>query len=201
MEFCAHETANAMNIIVTGSLGHISKPLTQQLVQKGHTVTVISHRADRQGDIETLGASAAIGSLEDVDFLTQTFTGADAVYCMIPPIFSEPDQIAYYTRLGRHYVQAIQRADVTRVVDLSSYGAHLEAGTGFIVGSNRNEKLLDTLPGVAVTHLRPTSFYYNLYGFVGLIKAAGFMGSNYGGDDKLAMVSPTTSQPWQRTNW
>jgi len=30
-----------MNIILTGSLGHISKPLTQILVQKGHSVTVI----------------------------------------------------------------------------------------------------------------------------------------------------------------
>lgn len=31
-----------MKIIVTGSLGLINTPLTKELVQKGHTVTVIS---------------------------------------------------------------------------------------------------------------------------------------------------------------
>ncbi len=74
-----------MKIIVTGSLGHISKPLTEGLVQKGHAVTVISSNPEKQKNIETLGAIAAIGSLKDADFLTTTFTGGDAVYCMIPP--------------------------------------------------------------------------------------------------------------------
>src|SRR6185312_1030183 len=54
-----------MNIVLTGSLGHISKPLTQILVQKGHSVTVISSKAERQKDIEALGAKVAIGTMED----------------------------------------------------------------------------------------------------------------------------------------
>ena len=33
-----------MKIIVTGSLGNISKPLTVGLIQKGHKVTVISSK-------------------------------------------------------------------------------------------------------------------------------------------------------------
>ncbi|MFD2933796.1 hypothetical protein [Spirosoma flavum] len=51
-----------MKIIVTGSLGNISRPLAQELVQKGHTVTVVSSRADRKQEIEALGAKPAIGS-------------------------------------------------------------------------------------------------------------------------------------------
>jgi uncharacterized protein YbjT (DUF2867 family) len=74
-----------MKFVVTGSLGNISKPLTKELVQKGHMVTVISSKPEKQKDIEALGAIAAIGTLEDVDFLVSTFTGADAVYCMVPP--------------------------------------------------------------------------------------------------------------------
>jgi nucleoside-diphosphate-sugar epimerase len=31
-----------MKVAITGSLGHIGKPLTQELVKKGHSVTVIS---------------------------------------------------------------------------------------------------------------------------------------------------------------
>lgn len=37
-----------MKVIVTGSLGNISKPLTKELLQKGHTVTVISSDPEKQ---------------------------------------------------------------------------------------------------------------------------------------------------------
>jgi len=72
-----------MKIIVTGSTGHVSQPLTEELVQKGHSVTVISSNAEKQPAIDAMGTPAAIGSWEDVDFLTATFTGADGVYCML----------------------------------------------------------------------------------------------------------------------
>src|ERR1700761_7335573 len=112
-----------MKIIVTGSLGHISKPLTHELVQKGHTVTVISSNPGRQEAIDALGATAAIGSVEDVEFLTEAFTAADAVYCMEPPgSFFDPkfDLIAHTRMLGNNYVQAIQRSGVKHVGHLSS---------------------------------------------------------------------------------
>ena len=71
-----------MNIVLTGSLGNIGKPLTQKLVKKGHSVTVISSKTERQKDIAALGAKAAIGTMEDVDFLSKAFQGADVVYVM-----------------------------------------------------------------------------------------------------------------------
>jgi uncharacterized protein YbjT (DUF2867 family) len=74
-----------MKIILTGSFGHLGKPLTKELVQNGHAVTVISRSPERQKEIEALGATATIGLLEDVSFLMTAFTGADAVYTMVPP--------------------------------------------------------------------------------------------------------------------
>lgn len=180
-----------MNVIVTGSLGHISAPLTKELVEKGHAVTVISSKPEKQKDIEALGANAAIGSLEDADFLVATFTGADAVYAMIPPNFATPDQLAHYQRIGRSYAQAIGQSGVKRVVHLSSWGAHLDKGTGFIVGSYHTEAMLNELSGVAITHLRAGYIYYNLYNYMGMVKGQGIIGANYGGDDTLVMVAPT----------
>lgn len=177
-----------MKIIVTGSLGNISKPLAEELVQKGHAVTVISSKPEKQSDIEAIGATAAIGSLEDADFLAATFAGAEAVYAMVPPNFAVSDMRAYYQRIGHSYAQAIREAGVKRVVHLSSWGAHLAQGTGIILGSHDVEGILNKLSGVALTHLRPASFYTNLYSFAGMIKAAGFMGANYGGEVKVAMV-------------
>ena len=179
-----------MKIVVTGSLGNISKPLATGLVQQGHAVTVISSNADKQPAIEDLKATASIGSLDDAAFLTATFAGADAVYCMIPPNFNVPDSRAHYQRIGHSYVQAIGQSGVKRVVHLSSWGAHLNGGTGFIAGAHDVEQMLNALPAVAITHLRAGSFYYNLYAFMDMIKKTGFIGTNYGGDDKIVMVSP-----------
>jgi uncharacterized protein YbjT (DUF2867 family) len=182
-----------MKIIVTGSLGNISKPLTIELVQKGHSVTVISSKAERQADIETLGAKAAIGSIEDVDFLTKTFNGADAVYTMIGGgDYFDPDfdLMAYYTKIANNYLQAIQQSGVKRVVHLSSVGAHLESGTGILQMHYQAECILNNLQDIALTFMRPVGFYYNLFIFSGGIKATGTMSSNYGADDLIPWVSP-----------
>ncbi|HEY9258976.1 NmrA family NAD(P)-binding protein [Chitinophaga sp.] len=179
-----------MNIVITGSLGNISQPLAKELVQKGHTVTVISSKPEKQKDIEALGVIAAIGSLEDMGFLTAAIANADTLFAMVPPNFGTMDQVGYYRHIGSNYVQALQHSAVKHVVYLSSYGAHLDKGTGFILGAHHVENMLNELPGIAITHLRPGYFYYNLFGFTKMIKEAGFMGSNFGGDDKLALVQP-----------
>jgi uncharacterized protein YbjT (DUF2867 family) len=182
-----------MKLIITGSLGNISKPLTKELVQEGHQVTVISSSSDKQKDIEALGAKAAIGSLEDVKFLTAAFTGADAVYTMVPPndIFNNDlDIMTYYLRIGNNYEQAIRQSGVKRVVHLSSIGAHLDKGTGIILAHHAVEGILNNLSDVSITFMRPTAFYYNLYAFAGGIKAMGMMASNYGADDSIVWVSP-----------
>lgn len=183
-----------MKIVLTGSLGHISKPLATTLVQKGHTVTVISSKPGKQKDIESLGATAAIGSLEDVDFLTTTFTGADAVYTMVPPnnYFDHSfDLLAHYRGLGHNYADAVEKSGVKRVVNLSTIGAHLEKGSGILIGAHDVEHILNgQLPGTAITHMRPTSFYYNLYGYVDMIKNTGHISANYGGENVVPWVSP-----------
>ncbi len=179
-----------MKIIVTGSLGNISKLLTEALVAKGHAVTVISSDPKKQAAIEKTGAAAAIGSLEDAQFLTAIFTGADAVYTMVPPDFTALDQLARYYSIGNSYAQAIRDSGVKRVVNLSSWGAHLEKGTGIIEGSYQVEKIFSTLANVQITQLRPTSVYYNLYHYIDMIKGSEIIGTNFGGTDSIVMVSP-----------
>jgi uncharacterized protein YbjT (DUF2867 family) len=183
-----------MKIIVTGSLGRISKHLTIELVQKGHSVTVVSSKPEKQKEIEELGVVAAIGSLEDVDFLTAAFTGADAVYTMVPPanyFDQDIDLKAYVCRIGTNYAQAISTSGIKRVVHLSSIGAHLDKGTGLILEHREVEGILNNLPdNVVITFMRPTAFHYNLYGFLPVIKNTGMMSSNYGAADKIVWVSP-----------
>lgn len=187
-----HQTKTTMKIIVTGSLGNISKPLADELVQKGHAVTVISSSFEKQAEIEALGAKAAIGSLEDVNFLTSTFKDADAVYCMIPPanyFDHNLDLPAYTLKIANNYAQAIKDSGVKRVVFLSSIGAHLSEGNGIIQEFYEVEKILSQVPDTAITFMRPTSFYYNLLGYIPAIKYQGAIAVNYGAE-KIIWVSP-----------
>jgi uncharacterized protein YbjT (DUF2867 family) len=182
-----------MKIIVTGSLGHISKPLMIELVQKGHHVTVVSSNEERQKEIEALGAKAAIGSLEDVDFLTENFEGADAVYCMIPPnnYFDQNlDLMAYYRKIATNYATAIKASGVKKVVYLSSVGAHLSQGSGIILGHHLGEEIMNKLENVSISFMRPVGFYYNLLGFIPMIKSQGMIAANWGAETKLVWVSP-----------
>ena len=185
-----------MKIIVTGSLGNISKPLTKELVQKGHQVTVVSSKPERQKDIEAMGAKAAIGTMEDADFLTTTFKGADAVYVMETMggnSFFDPnlDIIAAINKIGNSYKQAVEQSGVKRVVHLSSVGAHTDKGNGLLAFHYNVENILKTLPSdVSITFMRPVGFYYNLLGFINTIKTQDVIATNYGGESKKPWVSP-----------
>ena len=183
-----------MKIIITGSLGHISQPLTQDLIKKGHNVTVISRNAEKITDIKAMGATAAIGSVTDLDFLSTTFNGADLVYTMLPPgNFMDPDYdvMAKVQAIMHNYKQAIENANRQRVVHLSSIGAHTNQGNGLLRLHYIAESILRQLPeDIHLTFMRPTGFYYNLYAYIPMIKNQGMIAANYGLDDVAVWVAP-----------
>lgn len=209
-----------MKIVLTGSLGNITRPLAQELAQKGHAVTVISRKADKQKEIEALGAKAAIGAITDVDFLTKTFAGADIVYLMEPTDperFFDPTYNVYQTvtDLVTGYKKAIEQSGIKKIVHLSSIGAHTDKGVGLLKFHFMAESILKSLSAdVSIKFMRPVGFYGNLLqtietiktvskGFVGLIMALQYYGiggllsgkrgvilSNYGGDVVNLLVSP-----------
>ena len=186
-----------MNIVITGSLGNISYPLGIELVQKGHSVTVISSKAERQKDIEALGAKAAIGSIQDADFLTETFKDADVIYLMeawegIGSIFDKDvDFLAGFNRIGNNYKQAVLASGVKRIVHLSSVGAHSKTGYGTLTAHFDVENILKQIPDdVSIKFMRPVGFYTNLYRSMQSIKEKGVIISNHGGDKKEPWVSP-----------
>lgn len=184
---------NSMKIIITGSLGNISKPLAKALLKENHQITIIASSSERKSEIENLGAQAAIGSVTDVDFLTQTFTGANAVYCMIPRAnYFDPnlDLDAFTRTIGNNYAEAIAKSGVKRVVFLSSIGAHLQRGSGIIQRYNEIEAVLNKLSDVSITFMRPTSFYYNLLAYIPMIKNQAIIAANYGADQLIPWVSP-----------
>ena len=186
-----------MNIVITGSIGHIGKPLTQQLVKKGHSVTVISSKAEREAEIEALGAKAAIGTMHDAEFLAATFKGADVVYVMVAwdaigSIFDKDVEfVAEFKKLVRNYKHAVEQSGIKRIIHLSSVGAHSSKGNGSLSLYHVVEQIMQELPGdVAIKFMRPVGFYTNIFRYIQTIKKTGAIVQSYGGDQKEPWVSP-----------
>ncbi|HVI43762.1 MAG TPA: NAD(P)H-binding protein [Chitinophaga sp.] len=186
-----------MKVVLTGSIGNIGKPLTQELVSKGYSVTVISSNAERQKDIEALGAKAAIGTMEDAVFLAATFKGADIVYVMetldaAGGFFGkDTDYIETINHIGNSYKQAIEQSGVKKVIHLSSIGADMDKGNGILIFHHNVENILKQLPeDVAIKFMRPVAFYTNMFGLIRNIKAKGAIIQNYSDEGKKPWVSP-----------
>ncbi len=178
-----------MNITITGSLGNISGKITEILSGKGHQVTVISHQPSRVAQIEAMCATAAIGSVDDAAFLQKAFSGADAVYTMVPPNFGAPDYNAFVRNVLDRYAAAIEATGVSHVVNLSSSGSPL-AGKAPLEGYENLETRLNQLTATNVLHLRPGGFYSNFYGSIPLIRHQGIIGNNFDATATMVLSHP-----------
>lgn len=177
-----------MKYVILGSLGNVSKPLAEKLIAAGHSVTVVSSNANKAEQIILMGAQAAIGSVDDVDFLTRTFTGANAVYTMVPPYFGASDWKRHIAEIGKNIATAVKASGVKNIVNLSSIGAHMPDGCGPVSGLHFVENELNSLDGVNVKHLRPGFFYTNLLSNIPMIQDMGIMGGNYGENATMILV-------------
>jgi len=181
-----------MNYVITGGAGNISAPLVKNLLAAGKQITVVGRNAEHLRELIQAGATGAIGSVEDAEFLTETFKNADAAYTMIPPKFETENWKKYVAGVAENYSVAIKASNIKHVVNLSSIGAHLSEGAGPISALYHAERILNSVEGVNILHLRPTFFYQNLLTNIPVIKNAGIIGANFSfSDNKFPLVDPT----------
>jgi uncharacterized protein YbjT (DUF2867 family) len=177
-----------MKITISGSLGNVGKPLTKHLVAADHQVTVISSNKERKAAIEALGATAAIGSVRDEDFLTNALKGADAVFAMTPPAMGPNNILANTINAGKAYASAIKKAGTPRVVMLSSVGADLPEGNGPVAALYHIEKMYNEIEGTAFRFFRAGYFFRNFLNNVPLIRTMGIMGANFPATTRMPLT-------------
>jgi uncharacterized protein YbjT (DUF2867 family) len=180
-----------MKYVITGAAGHISKPLAEKLLKAGHDVTIIGRSAENIRSLTDMGAKAAIGSVQDVEFLKKAFAGADAVYTMSPPNYNTNDMKASIAEVEKNYVEAIKANNVKYVVNLSSIGAHAADGCGPVTGLYRGEQAMNELKNTNIKHLRPGYFFANFLGNVDMVKNMNIIGGNFGGTNFKMVLADT----------
>jgi len=175
--------------VLLGSNGQITSKLARLLLASGHPVRVAGRNATALAPLAGAGAEVAAGDPGDAAFLERAFTGATAVYTMIPPCYDEPDMREAQDRIGEAIAVALSNVRVPRVVNLSSIGAELPQGTGPIEALHAQEQRLQAIRGIDLLHLRPGSFMENLLPAAAAVAAAGLLPGMEAPDAPMPMVA------------
>jgi uncharacterized protein YbjT (DUF2867 family) len=174
---------------ITGATGNTGSEVAEKLLAQGAQVRVVGRDAKRLERFAKKGAEAFVADLTDSGALTKVFSGAKAVYAMIPPDVSAQDVLAHYRRAGDALAAAIEKSGIKYAVVLSSVGADKPDKTGPVVGLHHLEKKLDAIPGLNALYLRPAGFMENLLFQVGVIKAFDTMAGAVKGDLPVPMIA------------
>lgn len=175
--------------VITGATGNTGKIVADTLLAKGQKVRVIGRSAEKLQPFVSQGAEAFVGSVEDAAAMTRAFTGARAVYAMIPPDMASKDFRAAQDRISDALAAALETAGVTHAVTLSSVGADKPARTGPVVGLHNLEEKLNRIANLNVLHLRAGYFMENLLAQIGVIRSMGMTAGPLKGDLPVAIIA------------
>jgi uncharacterized protein YbjT (DUF2867 family) len=179
----SHRQGRNTMFTVMGATGRTGSKVAERLLAAGEQVRVVGRSADRLASLVDAGAEAAVGDLADAAFLGEAFHGAEAAYVMFPYDPRVEDFFGGQRRLGA----AVAQAAPARVVLLSSMGADLPAGTGFVSSLYEHEQRLAGVPDLLV--LRPGSFYENFAELLQMVPDFGMIADAVDADVPVPMVS------------
>lgn len=175
--------------VVTGATGNTGRVVASALLAERQQVRVIGRSADRLKSLAAGGAEPWVCDLTDEAKLTRAFRGARAVYAMIPPDAASDDFRAYQDRIAESIATALQAANVSQAVVLSSIGADKSSGTGPVVGLHNLEERLHRLTRLNVLHIRAGYFMENTLAQIPIIQKMGSAAGPLRPDLKLPMIA------------
>ncbi|UCE23558.1 MAG: NmrA family NAD(P)-binding protein [Candidatus Zixiibacteriota bacterium] len=176
-------------LVITGATGNIGSKITWNLLNQGQKVRVVGRNARRLQQFVDKGAEAMVGDLADTQFLTRAFTGATAVFCILPPDITTPNVREHQKKMGESIATAIKNAGVNQVVNLSSVGAHLTENAGIVEGLHDQEQRLNAITGLNVVHLRAAYFMENILSAADMVKTQNIIGSPLNGALRFPTVA------------
>lgn len=175
--------------VVTGATGNTGSVVANHLLGAGKKVRGISRSGSHLQALARQGGESFVCDLTNREALAEAFTGAEAVYVMIPPDLSQVNFRAYQDEVTDSVASALERAKVTHVVTLSSVGADKAEKTGPVVGLHRMEERLNGIAGLNVLHLRAGYFMENTLVQAGMIRKLGMAVGPLLSELKLPMIA------------
>lgn len=175
--------------VITGATGNTGSVVAEKLLAKGEKVRVLGRDAKRLERFTNKGAEPFIADATSADALTKAFSGAKAVYAIIPPNIASSDVHAYEEQVSDDLAAAITKSGVKHAVVLSSVGADKPDKTGPVVGLHSLETKLNAIAGLNALYLRAGYFMENLLPQVGVIQSFGVIAGPVRPDLPLPMIA------------
>jgi NAD(P)H dehydrogenase (quinone) len=137
--------------LITGATGKTGAPTVQILLEAGHRVRALVHRADQRSEaLAAIGAEVFEGDLLDFHAVSSAMSGVSAAYLCYPIVPGLLSATAIFA-------QAASEAGVEAVVNMSQISARREAKSHAAQQHWLAERLLDR-SAFLTAHLRPTFF-------------------------------------------
>ncbi len=150
---------------------------------------VILGATGNTGSVVARGAEAFAANVTDEKALNRAFTGAEAVYAMIPPDLTNENYRGFQSQASEAIAKALEKEGVKHVVTLSSFGADKPDKTGPIAGLHELESKLNRIKGLNVLHLRAGYFMENTLPQIGIIQSFGTMSGPVEAEVPLPMIA------------
>lgn len=145
--------------LVTGPTGVVGEYLTHLLLERGHQVRALAHRADERSErLAAAGAQVVVGDLLDLAAVRVAADGVDGAYFSYPlaPGLVEASTI---------FAQTASEAGIGFIVNMSQKCARPEAGSNASRQHWLSEQIFNQFP-VPAAHIKPTFFAEWLIQFV-----------------------------------
>ena len=181
---------------IVGATGNTGGVIAARLLARGEKVRVLGRSAGRLEGLVRRGAEAFVADVTDAAALTRAFTGAKAVYAMIPPTPAATDVRAVQERVSDALVSAIRDASVGHVVVLSSFGADKPDKTGPVAGLHSLEQKLNGIAALNALYIRAGYFMQNVLAQAGVVQNFGMLGGPLRADLRVAMIAARDIGEW-----
>jgi len=175
--------------VITGATGNTGSPAAKALLARGLKVRAIGRNADKLKALAAAGAEPFIADQTDSEALMRAFTGAEAVYVLIPMNNAAQDFRAYQEAVIEAAAVAVEKVGVNHVVTLSSIGADKPDKTGPVTGLHLLEERFNRIAGLSVLHVRAGYFMENTLAQIGIIQNFGVTGGPLRADLKIGMIA------------
>ncbi|HEY9027316.1 MAG TPA: NAD(P)H-binding protein [Burkholderiaceae bacterium] len=160
---------------ITGITGQVGGQLAARLLADGAPVRAVLRDGAKAAAWAGRGCEVALAAMDDAAALTAAFTGAEAVFVLLPPAFDPTPGFAEARGFVAAVTTALRAARVGRVVALSTIGADA-AESNLLTQLQLLEHALAELPA-AVTFLRAAWFIENVAWDIDAARATGRMPS------------------------
>src|SRR5918998_4670910 len=176
-------------ITVMGATGNTGRKIAELLLEAGEEVRALGRSPEKLSELHALGAETVTGDVRDAHYLASTFADADAVYTLTAFDPTLPDYHADQDRRGEAIASATRESGVRHLVALSSIGAELASGNGFIASLHRHERRLRALDGVNVMFLRPGAFFEGFHAALETVRHEGVVADSVAPGAKVPMIA------------